>query len=72
MSTLKIEEKYRCYNDCKYEGCPSHIMKVEIQTVSDSIHLTFDGHDYWFDPTTVSLFFKLLKELDYVSSIKQL
>ena len=71
MATLKNQAKYHCYNDCTQAGCPEHIMEVSIQTVSDSIKLTFDGREYYFDPTTVELFFKLLDELDYVDLPKK-
>ena len=35
MATWEREIEYRCDNDCKSSGCPSHKMKVEIQTTAD-------------------------------------
>lgn len=69
MSKMETKLKYHCYNDCKPEGCPGHTATLHIQTVSDSIHFD-DGcfqHDtIFFDPTTLEVFMKMLKELDYL------
>lgn len=42
MSKTKLEHRYRCWNDCKMEGCPSHVATLEFQSVTDALHFT-DG-----------------------------
>lgn len=64
MGLITREENYNCYNDCSQAGCPGHLMTVEYHSVSDGISVKFDGRDYYFDPTTLGLFLKLLKSMD--------
>ena len=43
MSTVIIKEKYRCRDDCKMSGCPSHEMELTFETVTNSY--TFKTQD---------------------------
>lgn len=38
MSNIKLEHRYRCWNDCLMSGCPSHVATIEYQSVSDALH----------------------------------
>lgn len=64
MGYLKTNKKYYCYNDCTQAGCPGHEMTVGYHSVTDGIEVHFDGKDYYFDPTTLELFLRLLKSFD--------
>lgn len=64
MGYQEVTQKYNCYNDCSQAGCPGHTMRVGYHSVSDGIEVHFDGKDYYFDPTTLELFLKLLKLMD--------
>lgn len=64
MGYREVKEKYYCYNDCTQAGCPKHEMTVGYHSVTDGIEAHFDGKDYYFDPTTLGLFLKLLKSMN--------
>ncbi len=51
MSTQygKIVE-YKCFNDCRQEGCPGHKLRVVHHNTSDVMRVEVDGVPwYWFD-----------------------
>ena len=66
MGTIRNEEEYSCFNDCKQSGCPKHKMELEIQTTSDIMTVTIDGED-WFsaDPSEWEALKKMLAACDY-------
>lgn len=66
MAHLTRKQTYHCYNDCSQAGCSGHKMVVEYNSVTDGIAVHFNGNDYYFDPTTLALFLKLLKSMDRV------
>jgi hypothetical protein len=67
MGLITRNQKYHCFNDCTHDGCPEHKMAVYYHSVTDGISVHFDGRDYYFDPTTLGLFIKLLKSMDRVA-----
>ena len=42
MVTRILEELFTHNDDCRMSGCPSHSMKIEHQTTSDSINVYID------------------------------
>jgi len=65
MATVKLEEKYSCYDDCCVEGCPKHNATLEFQTVSNAYK--FDngkGTTHYFEQSELGVMIKLLKKLD--------
>ena len=47
MGNITRSHQYRCSEDCRMEGCPSHKMEINIQTTSDIMRVEIDGKD-WF------------------------
>lgn len=71
MANCIREKEYRCYDDCKMEGCPSHKATLTFQSVSN--HYTFDdgrGTVHYFNQGALQAFIDLLKELDRVDMVK--
>jgi len=66
MGQMTIKQEYHCYNDCEQGGCPKHKMEVGYNSVSDDIEVHFNNRDYYFNPTTLELFLKLLKSFKRV------
>ncbi len=66
MATLESKTKYHCFNDCEMSGCPSHEMKISIQTTSDALTVYRDGK-LWFgaDPSEWKKLKELLKMHEY-------
>lgn len=46
MSGWTKETLYRCFNDCRMEGCPGHVMKMEYRGVSDTYTIFIDDKEY--------------------------
>jgi len=42
MSDTKLEHHYRCWDDCRPQGCPGHTAILQYQSVSNSLHFS-DG-----------------------------
>lgn len=42
--TRKVDYEYKCFNDCRQEGCPGHKMQLIYETVSDMVTLVTLGH----------------------------
>lgn len=64
MSEVILKEKYRCFNDCKQEGCPEHEATLQFQTVSNAY--TFangKGEKYSFEQGELETLVSLLKQL---------
>lgn len=66
MSTLKQSEVFRCFDDCKQEGCPSHDMRVEIQNTSENLSVYVDDK-FWFggDPSQWKTLKDILERINY-------
>ena len=63
MSTTHLKYRYRCYNDCLPQGCPTHEASLTVQSVSDSI--SFDdgkGSTIALHPPELEALFQLLRE----------
>lgn len=66
MSTLRNEIEYRCFNDCRQEGCPSHKMTLAIQNTSEIMIVEIDGKPWIFaEPNEWEALKRMLVETDY-------
>lgn len=64
MSTTKQEFRYRCWNDCYMEGCPSHVATLDYQSVSDALH--FDdgkGNEIFMQTPELGALLRMINEL---------
>jgi len=64
MATVILKEKYRCFDDCRQEGCPEHEATLQFQTVSNAY--TFEngkGEKYSFEQGELETLVSLLKQL---------
>lgn len=39
-----VDYEYKCFNDCRQEGCPGHKMCIKYNTTSDMVELVTTGH----------------------------
>lgn len=64
MSLTKLEMKYRCSDDCKQSGCPSHVAEMEYQSVTDILHFK-DGYqtEFYLERGSLNAFLTLLAKL---------
>lgn len=70
MATITHTLSYRCSNDCKMEGCPSHEAKLIYQSCSDAY--TFEngkGETKYFERGELEALIILLKGLDRADAI---
>lgn len=59
-----IEIDYRCYDDCKQGGCPSHKFRAKLFSVTDSIIIDFgDGRRITLSPKDMSMILFVAKKL---------
>ena len=66
MSTLVKEKKFRCFEDCRQSGCPTHLMRVEIQTTSEVLMVYIDDKKvFGADPNIFSTLIAILAGFDY-------
>lgn len=42
-SRYGTEERYRCLNDCRMEGCPGHTLQVQFFNTADVVRILVDG-----------------------------
>lgn len=64
MSTITLKQVYRCYDDCKRSGCPSHIASLTLQNTS--MAYTFEdgqGCTYYFEHNALETFVSLLSKM---------
>lgn len=67
MATVVLKNVYRCFDDCKQEGCPTHESTLEFNTVTNSYKfMNGVGTTYHFEQGELESFVKLLKELHEV------
>ncbi len=65
MSTRQATQTYRCWNDCRQEGCPSHDITVLLQTTSDILIIDFNDKHISFDPSEWKALKKILQAWNY-------
>lgn len=71
MSTIIKTIKYRCSDDCKISGCPSHEAVLAYQSVSDAYSFeNGKGEIYYFERGELESFITLLKELNRLDAIQ--
>ncbi len=63
MATIKREIEFRCDNDCKQSGCPSHKGVFTFQTTATVFCWSVDGKETWFDYNQLEAFTNILKEV---------
>lgn len=64
MSTWNLETTYRCSDDCKQSGCPSHKLKLSYNNTSESFSLLADGkYVFGGDINLLESFLELLKHV---------
>ncbi len=52
-TTYGPEIKFKCFNDCRQEGCPGHAVRAVHSNTSDTLSFEIDGKaEYWFDYNT--------------------
>jgi len=49
MSTTELSIEYRCSNDCRMEGCPGHIGKLNYQSTADAYTFDMAGRKLHFE-----------------------
>lgn len=49
ISIIKRQLTYRCYDDCKQAGCPTHEATLEVQTTSQDYTFNLDGRELFFE-----------------------
>lgn len=54
MSRIRGKEvPYRCFHDCRQEGCPGHTIRVDYYNTVDLVEVHVDGEEraeWLFDP----------------------
>lgn len=68
MGNTRREFKYTCSDDCRQEGCPSHIAVMEYQSTAGilSFYGGNGGQKYWFDSSKLGAFLTMLKDIGNV------
>ena len=70
MSTIINKILYSCSNDCKIQGCPTHVAELTYQSTSDAYSFNNGkGHIINFERNELESFIKLLKQLNRIDSI---
>ena len=59
MATIKKGITYRCNDDCRMEGCPSHKATLEFQSVSDCYHFNINGQEIYLERGAMEAFVDL-------------
>lgn len=60
MAIIKRQLTYRCYDDCKQSGCPTHEATLEVQTTSQAYTFNLDGRELFFDRGELEVMLKLI------------
>ena len=42
MSTSVRRREFQCFNDCRSEGCPGHVLTIKYHNTSDTISVLVD------------------------------
>lgn len=49
MAIIQRHLSYRCYDDCRPQGCPTHVATLEVQTTSQAYTFNLDGRELYFE-----------------------
>lgn len=64
MSTYKYEYRVTCRNDCRMEGCPTHLVQIAANNTSDTLVYYNDGKiDFGMDFDELAEFIKHVHEM---------
>ena len=69
MTTIKREITYRCYDDCKPQGCPTHVATLEVQTTSQAYTFNLDGRELYFERGELEVMLDLIALVDRVDCV---
>ncbi len=69
MTIIKRQLTYRCYDDCKQSGCPTHEATLEIETVTQSYTFNLDGREIFFDRGELEAMIELIEKINRVDCI---
>jgi hypothetical protein len=71
MATRRISTTYRCWDDCKPEGCPGHTIELKAGNTWDYGSFTVDGEKYFGgNPHQLAAVHALLEEIDGFIDVK--
>lgn len=70
MTNVIREIIYRCRDDCRMEGCPSHKGTLQFQSVSNAYKFNMDGKEYFFEEGELQAMIDLIKDLNRVDCIQ--
>ena len=70
MVNCKREITYRCNNDCRIAGCPSHKGILEFQSCSNAYHFNMNGRDLFFEEGELQAMIDLIRSLNRVDCVK--
>jgi len=60
-----FEMSWRCYEDCRMQGCPGHTLKCRLSSAVDIIHIDFgDGTEIYLDPVKMALILHIAKKFN--------
>jgi len=67
MATIQESHLYRCWDDCRFEGCPGHTVTFTYQNTADVFRMRVDDHEpHYIDLNVLPLLVDFLKGLDLV------
>lgn len=66
MATINLKRKYRCSDDCKQSGCPSHEAELEYMSVTDAYTFTGRKTVYYFERNELETLIELLVDLEEI------
>ena len=69
MTTIRRELTYRCYDDCKSQGCPTHVATLEVQTTSQAYTFNLDGRELYFERGELEALLDLIALVDRVDCV---
>lgn len=65
LSPYKL--KYKCSDDCKIQGCPSHIATFEISHATDTFHIDWgDGSSIAFDGVKLAMLKEFIDRMEMI------
>ena len=69
MAIIKRQITYRCYDDCKPQGCPTHEATLEVQTTSQAYTFNLDGRELFFERGELEVMIELIEKINRVDCI---
>lgn len=69
MATRTVETTFHCWNDCRLEGCPTHVLRVTSGNTEKGVGIYLDDQlvtlSYQLSNVSgMAALFALLKEID--------